>query len=67
MVGVSVPHELHNRGIKTGFDIPIMEITIHELEKPIYLEVQKDLKPTRTICLTSLWIQVWYLQEQADN
>ncbi len=59
--------ELHNRGIKTGFDHADVEITIHELEKPIYLEVQKDLEAYQNNLLDFLVDSGMVSQEQADN
>ncbi len=59
--------ELHNRGIKTGFDHADVEITIHELEKPIYLEVQKDLEAYQNNLLDFLVDSGIVSQEQADN
>lgn len=59
--------ELHNRGIKTGFDHADVEITIHELEKPIYLEVQKDLEAYQNNLLDFLVDSGMVSQEQAGN
>jgi len=59
--------ELHNRGIKTGFDHADVEITIHELEKPIYLEVQKDLEAYQNNLLDFLVDSGMVSQEQADK